>query len=295
MTSTNSTPADMPEPPPSAPVLPSEPAHSGERVLAAELRLAELSLSTEPAPPVDVPPVTEPALTGDSTQVAPAGAGAELSPKACGALLAERFPALFGGPAKPLKLRIQTDIQARAPGLFSKQTLSAFFRRHTGSNAYLSAMARGKQRFDLDGVPSGELAEEHRKAAADELTRRRTSQDARRAEEEAGLRQRANLLRDFETTTLTQANFCGLKGITPAELEAQLVQARREAAALKLQPPAAGRAPPSARPANGRPPDARPDGARRDGARPDGARPDGARPGGPRPPQHRRKPTGPRS
>lgn len=41
---------------------------------------------------------------------------------------------------------------------------------------------------------------------------------------------RAKLLRDFEQTTLTQANFCVLKRIAPAELEAQLTQARSERA-----------------------------------------------------------------
>ncbi|HPU53088.1 MAG TPA: ProQ/FINO family protein, partial [Burkholderiaceae bacterium] len=94
-------------------------------------------------------------------------------------------PALFAGAAKPLKLRIQSDIQQRAPGVFTRQSLSAFFRRYTGSNAYLTALSRSTERFDLDGVASGELAEEHRAAATTELARRRASQQARRLEEQA--------------------------------------------------------------------------------------------------------------
>jgi hypothetical protein len=36
------------------------------------------------------------------------------------------------------------------------------------------------------------------------------------------------VLRAFETTTLTRANFCALKGMKDAALEAVLVQARAE-------------------------------------------------------------------
>lgn len=41
-------------------------------------------------------------------------------------------------------------------------------------------------------------------------------------------RGRAAVLRAFETTTLTRANFCALKGMNDAALEAILVQARAE-------------------------------------------------------------------
>jgi ProP effector len=41
-------------------------------------------------------------------------------------------------------------------------------------------------------------------------------------------RSRANVLRAFETTTLTRSNFCALKGMTDAALEAVLVQARAD-------------------------------------------------------------------
>jgi ProP effector len=41
-------------------------------------------------------------------------------------------------------------------------------------------------------------------------------------------RERALLLRAFEATTLNKANFCALKRIGPAELDAALVLARQE-------------------------------------------------------------------
>jgi hypothetical protein len=153
--------------------------------------------------------------------------------------LKERFPALFGGAPKPIKLRVHNDIQERAPGVFSKQELSAFFRRYTGSTSYLIAVTRAKQRFDLDGQPAGELSEEHRKMAADELARRRAVHEERRALEEQQRRNRATLLRDFERTTLTPANFCALKGITLEELDLYLGQARQEAEERALHAPPA--------------------------------------------------------
>ena len=58
----------------------------------------------------------------------------------CAQQLRRLFPALFDGPPRPLKLRIQADIQQRAPGTFARKALSAFFRRHTGSTGYLIAM-----------------------------------------------------------------------------------------------------------------------------------------------------------
>ena len=195
--------------------------------------------SPEAAP---APAPAEQAAAGAPVAEAPAKAE-EMSPAAAGDRLKQLFPALFTGGAKPLKLRIQADIQERAPGVFTKAVLSAFLRRHTGATSYLIAVSKGTQRFDLDGQPAGELTEEHRKVAADELTRRRANQDARRAQEDAARReedqarrQRASLLRDFETTKLTEANFCALKGVTAEQLPELLALARKEAAE---RPPAA--------------------------------------------------------
>ena len=175
---------------------------------------------------------------------------ADLAPADCAARLAELFPAVFGpGAARPLKLRIQADIQQRAPGVFTRKALSIFLHRHTTSNAYLRALVAAAARSDLDGNDAGEVSDEHREAARVELERRRAIHDARRAAEQAARRQardaereqqRANaaedaarrqsaaLARAFETTTLTRANFCALKGLTDAELDAALALARQE-------------------------------------------------------------------
>jgi ProP effector len=157
---------------------------------------------------------------------------------------------------KPLKLRIQADIQQRAPGVFTRKVLSIFLSRYTGSGAYLVAMGKATQRFDLDGQPAGEISAEHHEAAAQELTRRRAlrkereqqAEQARRAQwqaqqeqqraEQQARRDRLQLLRAFENSSLTKANFCALKGLTPEALDAQLAQARQEAADWAAQQPA---------------------------------------------------------
>lgn len=196
------------------------------------------------------PPAAELAAGAEGVDLAAAGptevASAlprtpELSPAACADLLKQHFPALFIGPPKPLKLRIQQDIQQRVPGVFTKGALGAFFRRYTGSTGYLIALGKASHRFDLDGQPAGELSDEHRNLAREELTRRRqlgrerdqaaqAQQQAAQAEILQARQARLSLLRDFERTTLTLANFCALKGLTPDALTPQLDQARREAA-----------------------------------------------------------------
>jgi sRNA-binding protein len=169
----------------------------------------------------------------DDSEAPPSGADPQAPPSGaedCAEALKQRFPALFGGAPKPIKLRIQADIQAAAPGVFTRSALSAFLRRHTGRTAYLVALARGGPRFGLDGEPSGEVSDEHRRAAVDEIERRRTQRQAREQELEQQRRDRAALLRAFEATTLSRANFCALKGVPPDALDALLELARREAA-----------------------------------------------------------------
>jgi len=248
------------------------------------------------------------AAAGDEMPRAARPASGEPTLAQTAAALAERFPALFAaGTPKPVKLRIHADIQQRAPGVFTRRQLAVFLHRHTTSTAYLRALAASTQRFDLDGLPAGEVAAEHREAAAVEVERRhrialerraaeraargggernaphrRPSQDrdrrsiggpgppggtertgrheARRQppgpartdpgphrherpgpaapmQEQATMppddparRERALLLRAWDGSSLTQANFCALKGLDAGEFEAQIELARRERA-----------------------------------------------------------------
>jgi ProP effector len=225
---------------------------------------AESSESDQPAAAPEVPEVSAAAVAA----VAPASAAApqrlpDLAPAECAALLAQHFPAVFGKEVhRPLKLRIAADIQQQLPNTFTKRALSAFLHRHTTGTPYLKALANEPNRYDLSGAAAGEVSAEHRQAAADEVQRRRAMQQQRRtgaietqrkaelAQREADGKERAaraRLLRAFETSTLTRANFCTLMGVADGELDTLLAQARderqRHAAA---QPPAAPR--PNARP-----------------------------------------------
>ena len=168
--------------------------------------------------PEDPPAASDAPAVPDTPVVTPADAPAEtpavvqLSPAECAARLADLFPALFTpGQPKPVKLRIQVDIQARAPGVFTKKALSAFLHRHTTANGYLKALAAAAQRIDLDGMEAGEISEEHRQAAVAELARRRELVQARRAAERATQRdlqreaQRANPRDTQRDTTQREA------------------------------------------------------------------------------------------
>jgi ProP effector len=203
-----------------------------------------------------------------------AAAAPERSPAEVASALKSLFPGLFAGAYKPLKLRVQADIQQRAPGQFTKAQLSAFLRRHTGSTGYLIALSKAKNRFDLDGQPGDELSDEHRKVAQDELNRRRGVQQERVALEAEQRHNRAGLLRDYERTTLTLPNFCALKGVTPEELPGLLEIARAEA----LQAPAEAPRRPERPRRDQRDQRGRPDGGRRPAPRSGEARP-------PRPPK----------
>jgi ProP effector len=128
-----------------------------------------------------------------------------MSPAACGAKLAELFPALFHPatadappPVKPLKLRIQGDILERAPGVFTKRILGIYFSRYTTSNAYLKALTQAPSRFDLDGNPVGEIDIVHRTAAVEELARRRDIAQAKRAELHKAQRQAAQATQNVQ-------------------------------------------------------------------------------------------------
>ncbi len=254
---------------------------------------AEAVAAPAAAPAVEESPVAETAAAESSVDETPAveaeaaeaaDAPAADAPQAAdgpdvAAQLKALFPALFTGGHKPLKLRIQADIQERAPGQFTKAQLSAFFRRYTGNTGYLIALTKAKSRFDLDGNEAGELSEEHLAAAKEELTRRRNLKNERinaEREQENLLaqqrRNRAGLLWDFERTTLTVKNFCALKGVSEEELPGLLDIARKERAEAPPRP-AREEQRPQQRPGQQRPgqrPDQRNNEQRRDGRPPRG-------------------------
>jgi len=263
---------------------------------SAPVSLPAADAATESAPVAATAAEPLPA-DDDATAAKPEGQPARIAQEDCGPQLKKLYPALFSNPPKPLKLRIQADIQARSPGVFTKPQLSAFLRRYTGSHGYLNAIVKATHRFDLDGNPGDELSDEHRVAANEELARRRTNTQARIALENEQRANRATLLREFEANTLPAAEFAAAKGVPEAELEPLIARARKEA----LEPPPAPafnrdrRGPPQNR-------GPRPEGQRnarppRDANAPaaaDGAAPQADVPRAPRPPRSD-APRGPRT
>jgi ProP effector len=174
-------------------------------------------------------------MNDDKPAEAPTTVEPVREPQQAGVLLKQLFPALFSGIAKPIQLKVQQAIEARAPGRFTRKALSGFLARHTASTSYLIALTKSETRFDLDGQPAGELSAEHREAAKKALADRRERHRAREQEMETARRWRLDLLRDFEETKLSRANFCSLKNVPEAQLDVLLEQARIE----RSTPPAA--------------------------------------------------------
>lgn len=197
-------------------------------------------------------PAPAPAVAAADAAPAPAPLP-DLSPVACAARLAELFPAVFTpGRPQPLKLRIQTDIQERAPGIFTRKALSTFLHRHTTNTAYLRTLVSAPSRIDLGGEPSGEVAPEHREAATLELQRRRDLFEARRVAERQAQRQaHTDAQRDAQRQPQPIAERVAGQGDgRPAQ--AVLVEARRAAPAdrdARRAPPGQGEDPRRARPA----------------------------------------------
>jgi sRNA-binding protein len=258
---------------PDLPATPEVPASAPESLPPETTAAADAGLT--PTSPPEAPQAAPAEVQPGTTSAKP-----DLSPAACGELLKQHFPALFAGQAKPIKLRVHADIQARAPGVFTKGALSAFFRRYTGSTGYLIALTKAKERLDLDGQAAGEITEEHRQLAREELTRRRqvtrereqqanAQQQAQQAEALQARQSRGALLRDFERTTLTMPNFCALKGLTPEALTPLLEQARKEAAEAPAPRVFDDRRPGPGPRRDGRGPGGRPEGGPRPDRRPE--------------------------
>lgn len=72
---------------------------------------------------------------------------------------------------RPLALGIHKTIKERLPEIDAQQLRSAL-RMHTASTRYLKSLAQGGSRFDLDGMPAGEVTAEQQQQATDALRER---------------------------------------------------------------------------------------------------------------------------
>ena len=87
--------------------------------------------------------------------------------------LAALYPRLFGAVFLPLKRGIFQDLMAAHPELLEKEPLKEALARHTRCTRYLTVMASGQQRHDLQGQAVEAVAPEHVHLALLEVFRRR--------------------------------------------------------------------------------------------------------------------------
>lgn len=84
----------------------------------------------------------------------------------------------------PLAIGIDKQVFEALPEL-SKKSIRLAMRSHTISTRYLKEMEKGTQRFNLDGTPAGEVTDENRQHASEQLRERFKKQAEQRKAAEA--------------------------------------------------------------------------------------------------------------
>ncbi len=128
--------------------------------------------------------------------------------------MAALYPNLFGAVFLPLKRGIFQDLLEAHPETFERDSLKAALSLHTRSTRYLTAVASGEDRHDLQGLAVEAMAPEHVHHALLEVFRRRQT----RSKEDL----RPKLLQRIVVA-------CEASGLTP-KAYAELVRSRDEAA-----------------------------------------------------------------
>ena len=120
--------------------------------------------------------------------------------------LAALYPKLFGAVFLPLKRGIFQDLLAAHPDVFEREALKEALGYHTRSTRYLSAVAAGQQRHDLQGQPVEAMAPEHVHHALLEVFRRR----AARSPEDLRGKLRERIVQAYEASGLTREEYAQL-------------------------------------------------------------------------------------
>lgn len=128
--------------------------------------------------------------------------------------LAKLYPHLFGAVFRPMKRGIFQELLTAHPDTFERETLKEALSVHTRSTRYLSAVASGQQRHDLQGQAVEAMAPEHIHHALLEVFRRRQG----RAAEDLTPQLRERIVQAVDASGLTR------------EAYAELVRGRNEAA-----------------------------------------------------------------
>lgn len=132
--------------------------------------------------------------------------------------MAALYPHMFGATFLPMKRGIFQDLLDAHPDVFEKDGLKAALAFHTRSTRYLTVVASGEDRCDLQGKPVEAMAPEHVHHALLEVFRRRQT----RSKEDL----RPKLIQRIVVA-------CEASGLTP-QAYAELVRGRDEAANAAL-------------------------------------------------------------
>lgn len=154
--------------------------------------------------------------------------------------LAAWHPVLFGANFLPLKRGIFQDLVDAHPDAMAQEDLKAALAQHTRSTRYLTAMASGQQRHDLQGQPVEALAPEHVYHALQEVFRRR--QNRTPAPQDLRSKLVARIQQAFEASALSREDYVTLVRGRDENANAALDEAMALAAARSAKDEALQRA-----------------------------------------------------
>jgi sRNA-binding protein len=144
--------------------------------------------------------------------------------------LASLYPALFGAEFLPLKRGIFQDLLDAHPEAFERDLLKAALSFHTRSTRYLTTVASGQQRHDLQGTAVEAMAPEHVHHALLEVFRRR----AARSKEDLRPKLIGRIVQALEASGLTPLAYADLvrsrDDAANAVLDEALIEAEARAA-----------------------------------------------------------------
>jgi sRNA-binding protein len=186
-------------------------------VTTIEVRMNDSQMNSPAAATQDVAPAPQPERASSS------------SPQASFEVLdqlAIQYPHLFGEVFLPLKRGIFQDLQAAHPEAFERDALKAALAFHTRSTRYLTVVASGQQRHDLQGQAVEPLAPEHVHHALLEVFRRRQN----RSKEDLRPKLRERIIQVFEASGLARADYAELVRSRDESANALLDEALSESA-----------------------------------------------------------------
>ncbi|MEY5099372.1 MAG: hypothetical protein RJA36_2091 [Pseudomonadota bacterium] len=152
--------------------------------------------------------------------------------------LAGLYPQVFGETARPLKRGIYADLLAAQPEALEPEALKAALALHTRSTRYLSGVAAGQPRHDLEGQAVEAMAPEHVLHALLEVHRRRQA----RSQEDLRPKLRQRIVQAFEASGLSREDYAALLPSRDPAVQALFDQALDEAAARAAKDAALHRA-----------------------------------------------------